>query len=76
MRSYEPATVADIFPTDAWQLSQFCGPNGGNCVAVNLGTDGVVGLRDTKLSDSPVLVFDDAEWTAFLAAARAGQYDR
>jgi hypothetical protein len=76
MKRYEPAAVAETFPAGEWQLPEFCGPNGGNCVEVNLGVAGMVGLRDSKLSAGPVLVFDDDEWTAFLASARAGQYDR
>ncbi|WP_326566413.1 DUF397 domain-containing protein [Amycolatopsis rhabdoformis] len=60
----------------AWVRPQLCGPNSGNCVEVNLGNPDVVAVRDTKLAGSPVLVFDNAEWDAFMAAARAGQFDR
>ncbi len=76
MRRYDPYTAAGVFPGDAWESPASCGPNGGNCVQVNLGAPGVIGLRDSKLSGGPVLVFDDGEWVAFLDAARAGQYDR
>jgi hypothetical protein len=76
MREYEPATVAHVFPADGWEASAFCGPNGGNCVQVNLSLDGLVGLRDSKLAHGPVLVFDDDEWNAFLSGARLGQFDR
>jgi hypothetical protein len=56
---------------DGWRTSSRCGPNGGNCVEVNVGT-GVVGVRDTKPADSPVLVIAGAGWRSFLAAATEG----
>lgn len=74
MQEYDPWAISDLFPADGWETPAACGPNGGNCVDVNLGTPGFVGLRDSKLG--AVLMFDDAEWEAFLAAARAGQFDR
>jgi hypothetical protein len=76
MKKYDPSTAADVFTGGGWQRSAFCGPNGGNCVEVNLRTEGLVGLRDGKLAEGPVLVFDDDEWETFLAGARAGQFDR
>ncbi|QUQ64421.1 DUF397 domain-containing protein [Kutzneria sp. CA-103260] len=76
MDSYDPTAIGDAFPSDAWETAAFCGPNGGNCVEVNLGAHGLVGLRDSKLSAGPVLVFDDEEWGAFVAAAKCGQFDR
>ncbi|HEV8556174.1 MAG TPA: DUF397 domain-containing protein [Actinophytocola sp.] len=73
MEGYEPATV---FPGGAWAAATFCGPNGGNCVEVNLGVRGRVGLRDGKAAGGPVLVFAGEEWDAFLGAARSGRCDR
>jgi hypothetical protein len=37
--------------------------------------DGVVGLRDSKVEDGPVLLFGAAEWTAFMTRIRAGDFD-
>ncbi|HEX3788001.1 MAG TPA: DUF397 domain-containing protein, partial [Pseudonocardiaceae bacterium] len=37
-----------VLPDGNWLRSTFCGPNGGNCVEVNLGVAGVVGVRDSK----------------------------
>lgn len=71
---YDPATAASMFDAAGWQKSFASEPNGGNCVEVNLGA-GRVGVRDTKLRDSPVLVFDAGEWQAFLVAVKAGQFD-
>jgi len=60
-------TMHDALPDSAWKTATYCGPNGGNCVEVNLGVPGVVGVRDTKPEVSPVLTFGDASWGAFLA---------
>ena len=76
MTRYDPYAVADTFPSDRWEGPVVCGPNGGECVEVNLARPGVVAIRDKKLSCGPVFVFDDEEWRAFLGAVRAGQYDR
>lgn len=56
---------------DGWRTASRCGPNGGNCVEVNVGT-GIVGVRDTKPAEGPVLVIDNAGWRSFLTAASAG----
>lgn len=71
---YDPATAASMFDAASWQKSFASEPNGGNCVEVNL-TAGRVGVRDTKLKDSPVFVFGEGEWEAFLTAVKAGQFD-
>ena len=65
-------TMHDALPDNTWKTATYCGPNGGNCVEVNLGAPGVVGIRDTKPEASPVLVFGDASWGAFLAVTRTG----
>jgi hypothetical protein len=63
------------FSDGAWQTTSFCGPNGGNCVAVNLGVRGHVGIRDTKAVSGPVLVFDGEGWGAFLRTTRFGGFE-
>lgn len=72
---YEPQTAAALFDAARWQKSFASEPNGGQCVEVNLSGDGLVGVRDTKLTNSPVFMFDDAEWDAFVRAVKAGQFD-
>jgi hypothetical protein len=37
--------------------------------------DDLVGMRDRQDPDGPVLVFTEAEWHAFTAGARAGEFD-
>jgi hypothetical protein len=76
MDSYDPATIAAGLPRGTWKAAMSCGPNGGNCVEVNLGARGLAGLRDSKSPDGPVLVFGTEHWRAFLNSAGFGRFDR
>ncbi|RZU49257.1 uncharacterized protein DUF397 [Krasilnikovia cinnamomea] len=56
-----------------WRKSSVSGDGG--CVEVAC-VNGEVGVRDTKDRGSgPVLTFTEREWAAFLAGARAGEFD-
>jgi len=46
----------------------------GACVEVASADDGVA-MRDSKDQDGPLLRFTRAEWMAFLAGAKAGDFD-
>lgn len=37
--------------------------------------DDLIGMRDGEEPDGPVLVFDQAEWDAFVAGAKDGEFD-
>jgi Domain of unknown function (DUF397) len=69
--------VEDQDPTaprwSAFRKSSFSA-NGG-CVEVSMSTAGDVLLKDSKLTESPVLHFSQREWTAFLAGLDAGDFD-
>ncbi|SFQ49420.1 DUF397 domain-containing protein [Amycolatopsis rubida] len=69
------AGLAARFPDHAWRKPSACGPNSGNCVEVNLAEHGLVGVRDSKIGSSPVLVFDRGEWASFVEAVRRGEFD-
>lgn len=56
-----------------WSISAFC--MGGDCVEVGRLTDGSVAVRDTKDRGQGALVFSADEWAAFVAGAKAGQFD-
>ena len=73
--AYDPQTAAALFEDAQWEKSFASEPHGGNCVEVNIGSAGLVGVRDTKLPESPVFVFDTGEWEAFLTGVKAGQFD-
>jgi hypothetical protein len=53
-----------------WRKSTHCG-NSFSCVEVGQGAASV-GVRDTELERSPVLVFPAEAWAAFAAAVKAG----
>jgi hypothetical protein len=55
-----------------WQKSSASGNSG--CVEVAVGP-AVVGVRDTKDRQGPVLRFTPTEWDAFLAGVRNGEFD-
>jgi hypothetical protein len=71
MGSYNPAVAGHTFAEGAWRTATFCGPNGGNCVEVNLGARGVVGVRDSKSAAGPLLAFGEVGWGSFLDAAKS-----
>jgi len=59
-----------------WRKSSFSNGSGGACVEVANLADGAMAVRDSKDRTGPVLAFTRAEWNAFLAGARAGEFDR
>jgi hypothetical protein len=58
-----------------WHKSTRSGGNGGDCVEVAVNLPGIVAIRDTKDPGGAALVFGPAEWTAFLAGVRDGEFD-
>jgi Domain of unknown function (DUF397) len=57
-----------------WRKSSYSGNGGGNCVEVASLADGMIGVRDSKDPEGPVLAFTAAEWRAFVAGVRAGEF--
>ena len=55
-----------------WRRSSQC--ESGSCVEV-AHIDRMIAIRDSKYVDGPVLTFNPAEWAAFLAGVRAGEFD-
>ncbi|MBF6059833.1 DUF397 domain-containing protein [Nocardia terpenica] len=49
---------------------------GGECVEVAHLSSGRVGVRDSKNPTGPALVFAPAEWDAFAAEVKDGEFDR
>jgi hypothetical protein len=49
-----------------WRTSSYSNSEGGNCVEVADGLNGVVPVRDSKDPDKPALVFGAAAWSAFI----------
>jgi hypothetical protein len=62
--------LADV----TWQKSQHSNPNGA-CVEVALLPDGGIAVRNSRFPTGPALVYTRAEIAAFLAGAKAGEFD-
>ncbi len=69
-------------PRKKWFKSSFSGPND-CCIEVTFNMDAVQ-VRDSKyqrdpsndVEREPILSFTNAEWTAFIAGVKAGEFDR
>ncbi|HXV94282.1 MAG TPA: DUF397 domain-containing protein [Pseudonocardia sp.] len=59
-----------------WRKSSFSGSNAASCVEVAFLPGGAVALRDTKDRSIAPHVYAPAEWRAFLAGVRAGEFTR
>lgn len=69
------AVTSAGFSRASWRKSSFSNFNG-NCVEVRRTPDGRIAVRDTKAKGAgPVLIFTQAEWDAFMAGAKEGQFD-
>ena len=58
-----------------WRTSSYSGNGGKTCVEVAGNLPDVVALRDSKDRSGPVLTFGPAQWAAFTAGVRQGQFD-
>jgi hypothetical protein len=58
-----------------WQKSSYSGNQGGNCVEVAHLPDSAVAVRDSKDRSGLTLVFTAAEWAAFVAGVRNGEFE-
>ncbi|MFF3786700.1 DUF397 domain-containing protein [Streptomyces sp. NPDC001933] len=63
-RAAYPATRT---ATLSWFKSSYSGPQGGDCVEV-AAHPAAVHIRDSKVTDGPVLTVPPTAWTAFLNA--------
>jgi hypothetical protein len=60
----------------SWRISSWSGSgSGGSCVEVGALPDGRVVVRHSHHPDGATIVYTPAEWDAFLAGARAGEFD-
>lgn len=57
-----------------WRKSSRSNGNSGNCVEFAV-VDGMIGLRDSKNPDGPVLIFTPQEWEAFTDGVQNGEFN-
>ena len=57
-----------------WQKSRHSNPNG-ECVELAALPSGEIAMRNSRFPSGPVLLYTQAEITAFLAGAKDGQFD-
>ncbi len=58
-----------------WTKSSRSGTGGGNCVEVANLAGGCRAVRDSKNPIGPALTFAPANWSAFTAGVRSGEFD-
>ena len=58
-----------------WWKSKRSNGSGGDCVEVADLDDGGWAVRDSKNPTGPALIFTAAEWAAFTAGVRDGEFD-
>jgi hypothetical protein len=58
-----------------WIKSSYSGSGGGNCIQVAHLSNGHRAVRDSKNPDGPALTCTPAEWSAFTAGIRSGDFD-
>lgn len=67
----------EILPQVAWHISTRSDSAGGSCVEAGpvLDGSGRVAVRHSRAPDAAVIVYTRAEWDAFLAGAKDGEFD-
>lgn len=65
------STARDL-STAAWRKSSHSDGQGGSCLEVADGFDGVMPVRDSKVPEGPALLFPTESWSSFVAAVSGG----
>jgi hypothetical protein len=62
-----PTDLSDV----PWRKSSYSNGSGGDCVEIATGVPGLVPVRDSKVSEGPVLMVTAAAGAPFLTALKA-----
>jgi hypothetical protein len=62
-------------PDDRWIKSSLSDNSGPYCVEIADVGDGVIAVRDSTHPEGPVLAYTKSEIAAFIAGAKAGEFD-
>jgi hypothetical protein len=73
--SYSGNNGGGCVEVGVWQKASYSTSNGGGCVEVTQLPAAVVAVRDSKDPDGPELAFSHADWRAFVAGVKAGEFD-
>jgi hypothetical protein len=57
-----------------WRTSSYSSGQGGNCVEIADLPNGAQAVRDSKNRTGPALTFTAAQWSAFTAGVRSGEF--
>jgi hypothetical protein len=67
--------IGNVAPSGViWRKSRHSNPSG-NCVEIAGLPDGTVAIRNSRYPSGPALICAPAAFSAFLAAARDGEFD-
>lgn len=69
--------TADELAGITWRVSRYTGDSGGNCVEAGPLNDGTgrVAVRHSHHTEGQLIVYTRAEWEAFTAGVRDGDFD-
>jgi hypothetical protein len=69
--------MTETLPPVAWHISSRSADSGGSCVEAGPLADGSgrVALRHSKAPDAATIVYTRAEWDAFVAGVKGGEFD-
>lgn len=69
--------MSETRPPVAWHISTYSPDGGGGCVEAGplLDGSGRVAVRHSRRPDAEVIVYSRAEWAAFLAGIKTGEFD-
>jgi hypothetical protein len=68
-----PRLAPDLSADVTWKKSSWSAHNG-NCVEVAALPVGSFGVRDSKVTDSSILIFDQGAWLQFLTKVKTGRH--